>query len=61
MGLFIAIMLFALVPGWTLRDLVVGYSSYALLGAICGLAFWLISFRIESDNGKPSGSTNGEI
>ncbi|HEY0407627.1 MAG TPA: hypothetical protein VGC89_17975 [Pyrinomonadaceae bacterium] len=58
--MFIAI-LFALVPGWTVKDLVIGYSTYALLGAICGLTFWLISFGIEAEDGKASSSDNGEI
>jgi len=48
-GLLIAVVLFALVPGWTGKDLVVGYSLYAGVGAVCGLVFWLISFGVTSD------------
>ena len=61
MGLFIAIILSALVPGWTIKDLAIGYSSYALVGAISGLAFWLISFGIEAEDGKASSSTNKSL
>jgi ABC-type spermidine/putrescine transport system permease subunit II len=58
MGFIIAIILFGLVPGWTVRDLVVGYSAYALVGAICALTFWLVSYGTER---KAPGSADGKI
>lgn len=42
-GLSAGVALFALVPGFFIRDNVEGYITWGLTGAVSGLVFWLIS------------------
>ena len=42
-GLAISVILFALFPGFFIRDNTEGYIVYALTGAVTGLAFWVIA------------------
>jgi hypothetical protein len=54
-------VLFALVPGFFVRDNGEGYIKWGITGAVSGLVFWVIATRRKAAEARANAPPHGEI
>ncbi|HEU0144297.1 MAG TPA: hypothetical protein VFQ47_05890 [Nitrososphaera sp.] len=59
-GFAVGFVLFALAPGFTAEEIIEGYLTYTLTGALTGVVFWVIATRGRKQEEIRDSSSNDE-